>query len=92
MLSKSKIKYIRSLAMKKFRNETGCFLAEGKKLVKDMIPFSNNPIIYLDKQEKHDLHLDCFRLHLRNDDAQNYSAHSIRIKKLRDNKILMDWG
>lgn len=39
MLSKSKIKYIRSLAMKKFRNETGCFLAEGNKLVKDIIPY-----------------------------------------------------
>ncbi|MDR2691413.1 MAG: RNA methyltransferase [Dysgonamonadaceae bacterium] len=39
MLSKSKIKYIRSLAMKKFRNQTRCFLAEGNKLVKDMIPY-----------------------------------------------------
>ncbi|MDR0733988.1 MAG: RNA methyltransferase [Dysgonamonadaceae bacterium] len=39
MLSKSKIKYIRSLAMKKFRNETGCFLAEGNKLVKDILPY-----------------------------------------------------
>ena len=39
MLSKSKIKYIRSLEMKKFRAESGCFLAEGNKLVKDIIPF-----------------------------------------------------
>jgi len=39
MLSKNKIKYIRSLEMKKFRNESGCFLAEGNKLVKDLIPF-----------------------------------------------------
>ncbi|MDR1632474.1 MAG: RNA methyltransferase [Dysgonamonadaceae bacterium] len=39
MLSKSKIKYIRSLGMKKFRNETGCFLAEGNKLVKDILPY-----------------------------------------------------
>lgn len=39
MLSKSKIKYIRSLAMKKFRNETGCFLAEGNKLVRDILPY-----------------------------------------------------
>jgi TrmH family RNA methyltransferase len=39
MLSKSKIKYIRSLGMKKFRNETRCFLAEGDKLVKDILPY-----------------------------------------------------
>lgn len=38
MLSKSKVKYIRALAMKKFRNETGCFLAEGNKLVEDLLP------------------------------------------------------
>ena len=39
MLSKSKIKYIRSLEMKKFRTESGCFLAEGNKLVRDILPF-----------------------------------------------------
>ncbi|GHT61901.1 RNA methyltransferase [Bacteroidia bacterium] len=39
MVSKSKIKYIRSLDMKKFRAESGCFLAEGNKLVRDILPF-----------------------------------------------------
>jgi TrmH family RNA methyltransferase len=39
MLSKSKIKFIRSLEMKKFRNESACFLAEGNKLVSDILPF-----------------------------------------------------
>ena len=39
MLSKNKIKFIRSLEMKKFRNETACFLAEGNKLVADILPF-----------------------------------------------------
>ena len=39
MLSKGKIKYIRSLEMKKFRTESRCFLAEGNKLVKDILPF-----------------------------------------------------
>jgi len=39
MLSKSKIKYIRSLEMKKFRTESGSFLAEGNKLVRDILPF-----------------------------------------------------
>jgi TrmH family RNA methyltransferase len=39
MLSKSKIKFIRSLELKKFRNESACFLAEGNKLVSDILPF-----------------------------------------------------
>ena len=39
MLSKNKIKFIRSLEVKKFRNETNCFLAEGNKLVADILPF-----------------------------------------------------
>ncbi len=39
MLSKSKIKFIRSLEHRKFRNETGCFLAEGNKIVADMLPY-----------------------------------------------------
>lgn len=37
MLSKSKIKYIRSLHLKKFRKEHQAFVAEGNKLVADMI-------------------------------------------------------
>jgi len=39
MLSKNKIKFIRSLEKKKYRNETACFLAEGNKLVSDIFPF-----------------------------------------------------
>lgn len=38
MLSKNKIKLIRSLESKKQRNETGLFVAEGNKLVADMLP------------------------------------------------------
>ncbi|MDR0865683.1 MAG: RNA methyltransferase [Candidatus Symbiothrix sp.] len=38
MISKPKIKFIRSLEMKKFRNESACFLAEGNKLVADILP------------------------------------------------------
>lgn len=38
MLSKTKVKYIRSLELKKFRNEYNSFLAEGNKLVADMLP------------------------------------------------------
>jgi len=37
MLSKSKIKYIQSLGHKKFRDEEGLFLAEGPKIVKELI-------------------------------------------------------
>ncbi len=36
MLSKSKIKLITSLSQKKFRDETGLFIAEGTKLVSDL--------------------------------------------------------
>ncbi len=39
MLSKAKTKYIRSLELKKFRNEYKTFVAEGNKLVSDMLPY-----------------------------------------------------
>jgi TrmH family RNA methyltransferase len=39
MLSKNKIKFIKSLEKKKYRSESNCFLAEGNKLVADMLPF-----------------------------------------------------
>lgn len=37
MLSKNKIKFIRSLAQKKYRDENKCFLAEGAKTVCDLL-------------------------------------------------------
>ena len=39
MISKNKIKFIKSLEYKKHRQETGCFLAEGNKLVADLLPY-----------------------------------------------------
>lgn len=39
MLSKNRIKQIRSLELKKFRNKQQLFVAEGNKLVADMLPF-----------------------------------------------------
>jgi TrmH family RNA methyltransferase len=39
MLTKNTIKFIRSLEKKKFRDESGYFLAEGNKLVADLLPF-----------------------------------------------------
>lgn len=38
MLSKNKVKYIRSLELKKFRNQYHTFVAEGNKLVADLLP------------------------------------------------------
>lgn len=38
-LSKNKLKYIRSLKEKKYREEHGVFVAEGNKLIKDLLPF-----------------------------------------------------
>lgn len=37
MFSKSTIKYIQSLQHKKFRDEEGLFVAEGPKLVKELL-------------------------------------------------------
>ena len=39
MLSKSKMKWINSLNLKKHRDEEGVFVAEGIKLVSDLLPF-----------------------------------------------------
>lgn len=38
-LSKNKLKYIRSLKDKKYRTEYGVFVAEGNKLVSDLLPY-----------------------------------------------------
>ncbi|MBB4035575.1 TrmH family RNA methyltransferase [Dysgonomonas hofstadii] len=38
-LSKNKLKYIRSLKEKKYRTEHGTFVAEGNKLVNDLLPY-----------------------------------------------------
>jgi TrmH family RNA methyltransferase len=37
MLSKTKVKYIQSLGQKKFRQSEGMFLAEGPKLVTELL-------------------------------------------------------
>lgn len=37
MLSKSKIKYIQSLGQKKFREAEGCFIAEGPKVIAELL-------------------------------------------------------
>jgi len=39
MLSKNEIKFIQSLQLKKHRTESGCFVAEGNKLVHDLLPY-----------------------------------------------------
>jgi TrmH family RNA methyltransferase len=37
MLSKSQVKYIQTLGQKKFRDEEGLFIAEGPKIIKDLL-------------------------------------------------------
>lgn len=37
MLVKSRIKYIQSLGQKKFRDQSGCFIAEGPKIVQELL-------------------------------------------------------
>ena len=41
MLSKAKLKYIQSLGQKKSRDEEGVFIAEGPKLVKELLEAKN---------------------------------------------------
>jgi len=43
MISKNKIKTIRQLEMKKFRRREGCFVAEGPKVVGDLIRYGFRP-------------------------------------------------
>jgi TrmH family RNA methyltransferase len=45
MVAKSTLKYIRSLGAKKYRNEYGVFVAEGNKLVADMLPAFTGEVI-----------------------------------------------
>ena len=44
MLSKSKLKYIQSLGQKKFRQQEGKFIAEGPKLVNDLLEMKSSSI------------------------------------------------
>jgi len=39
MISKKIIKFVRSLEIKKNRSESACFLAEGNKIIEDILPF-----------------------------------------------------
>jgi TrmH family RNA methyltransferase len=45
MLSRKQIKYIRSLELKKFRNDHGTFIAEGSRLVNDMLSAFESELI-----------------------------------------------
>lgn len=55
MLSKNKIRFIRSLETKKTRQEENCFLAEGNKLVADTIRYFNCRLLITTQewQEQH---------------------------------------
>jgi RNA methyltransferase, TrmH family len=47
MLLKSRIKYIQSLGQKKFREEEGVFVAEGPKLINELLQAKNTPLLGL---------------------------------------------
>jgi TrmH family RNA methyltransferase len=47
MLVKSQVKYIQSLGQKKFRDQEGVFVAEGPKLVKELLAATNLELLYL---------------------------------------------
>ena len=45
MLSKSKVKYIQTLSQKKFRQQEGCFIAEGPKIVMELLEARRSSIM-----------------------------------------------
>ena len=51
MLSKSKIKYIRSLEQKKYRRQEGAFIAEGHKTVGDLLSQGFSPLLIVHTEE-----------------------------------------
>jgi RNA methyltransferase, TrmH family len=55
MLSKSRVKYYRSLGLKKNRDKDAIFVAEGPKLVLDLLPYFEPDIILAESKYLHDL-------------------------------------
>jgi TrmH family RNA methyltransferase len=64
MVTKSELKYIQSLSDKKVRLETGCFIAEGVKLVGEMIAagYPLKAVYALDSWESPDISLEVTRI------------------------------
>lgn len=64
MVTKSELKYIQSLSDKKVRLETGCFIAEGVKLVNEMIAagYPLNAVYALDSWESPDASIEVTRV------------------------------
>ncbi|MDA3930772.1 MAG: RNA methyltransferase [Prolixibacteraceae bacterium] len=64
MLSKNKIKFIQSLSRKKIRDEKGLFIAEGEKLIDQLIDnkFNFQTIIYTEKYEEDYPKLNCEKI------------------------------
>lgn len=59
MLSKNKVKYIQSLTQKKFRDKFGVFIAEGEKLVNELMPFFSIEILVVDEGLEGDYKKHC---------------------------------
>ena len=64
MVTKSELKYIQSLSDKKVRLETGCFIAEGVKLVNEMIAagYPLKAVYALDSWESPDASIEVTRV------------------------------
>ncbi len=64
MVTKSELKYIQSLSDKKVRLETGCFIAEGVKLVNEMIAagYPIKALYALDSWESPDTNIEVTRV------------------------------
>ena len=78
MLSKNKIKFIRSLEQKKFRKENNCFLAEGNKLVKDLAgKFKCRLLVATENWGNTNLHTIC---------AEEFIKRRLFVDKIRNQK------
>jgi TrmH family RNA methyltransferase len=47
MITKNQVKYIQSLGQKKWRDEENCFIAEGPKLVKELLEAQNCHLVQI---------------------------------------------
>lgn len=74
MLSINKIKYIRSLSLKKFRDKNNVFIAEGEKLIGELLPFFTLQIVIVD--------LDICQLTLPKTNFEYIEAPLSEIKKI----------
>ncbi len=77
MLVKSQAKYIQSLSQKKFRDEEKAFVAEGPKIINELLGASNVEL----------LHLYALRDWINSNEASNASLPAVKITEIKQNEL-----